>query len=102
MSLFFFFSSRRRHTRCLSDWSSDVCSSDLGRSKRYSFIDPLLRVWVRLHCHACPPTEEEVAREMQLYALPRLPRHEPAMAMATAGGGPSDEDKKAWGIIEID
>src|SRR5947199_98650 len=25
---FFFFSSRRRHTRCLSDWSSDVCSSD--------------------------------------------------------------------------
>src|SRR5205814_4178211 len=26
----FFFSSRRRHTRCLSDWSSDVCSSDLS------------------------------------------------------------------------
>src|SRR5205814_2646838 len=25
------FSSRRRHTRCLSDWSSDVCSSDLTR-----------------------------------------------------------------------
>src|SRR5262245_11780200 len=25
----FFFPSRRRHTRCLSDWSSDVCSSDL-------------------------------------------------------------------------
>src|SRR5205814_4270058 len=25
----FFFSSSRRHTRCLSDWSSDVCSSDL-------------------------------------------------------------------------
>src|ERR1039458_10405059 len=24
-----FFTSRRRHTRCLSDWSSDVCSSDL-------------------------------------------------------------------------
>src|SRR5947199_10384472 len=29
MVFFFFFSSRRRHTRCLSDWSSDVCSSDL-------------------------------------------------------------------------
>src|SRR5205814_7171206 len=27
-----FFSSRRRHTRCLSDWSSDVCSSDLKTS----------------------------------------------------------------------
>src|ERR1035438_10785145 len=31
--LFFFFSSRRRHTRCLSDWSSDVCSSDLLSAK---------------------------------------------------------------------
>src|SRR3712207_9574629 len=28
--LFFFFSSRRRHTRYWRDWSSDVCSSDLG------------------------------------------------------------------------
>src|SRR5437868_5957983 len=27
---FFFFSSRRRHTRSKRDWSSDVCSSDLG------------------------------------------------------------------------
>src|SRR4030043_1755138 len=26
---FFFFTSRRRHTRCSRDWSSDVCSSDL-------------------------------------------------------------------------
>src|SRR6266511_3728131 len=29
--VFFFFSSRRRHTRFSRDWSSDVCSSDLGR-----------------------------------------------------------------------
>src|SRR6266542_6677921 len=28
-SAVFFFSSRRRHTRCYRDWSSDVCSSDL-------------------------------------------------------------------------
>src|SRR3989442_2760428 len=28
----FFFSSRRRHTRCGRDWSSDVCSSDLSKS----------------------------------------------------------------------
>src|SRR6266511_4163707 len=28
---FFFFSSRRRHTRFSRDWSSDVCSSDLGK-----------------------------------------------------------------------
>src|SRR5438309_8326840 len=30
MMFFFFFSSRRRHTRWNCDWSSDVCSSDLG------------------------------------------------------------------------
>src|SRR5260370_29661399 len=30
MILLFFFSSRRRHTRFKCDWSSDVCSSDLG------------------------------------------------------------------------
>src|SRR5690606_41081169 len=30
--LFFFFSSRRRHTRFSRDWSSDVCSSDLWTS----------------------------------------------------------------------
>src|SRR5256885_2450155 len=29
---FFFFSSRRRHTRLQGDWSSDVCSSDLVRA----------------------------------------------------------------------
>src|SRR5437762_8764068 len=29
--VFFFFSSRRRHTRYIGDWSSDVCSSDLIR-----------------------------------------------------------------------
>src|SRR5437762_6346972 len=28
----FFFSSRRRHTRYIGDWSSDVCSSDLARN----------------------------------------------------------------------
>src|SRR5687768_18477784 len=36
----FFFSSRRRHTRCSRDWSSDVCSSDLclsGPEQLYDF-----------------------------------------------------------------
>src|SRR2546426_12635615 len=31
---FFFFSSRRRHTRLQGDWSSDVCSSDLDAGDR--------------------------------------------------------------------
>src|SRR3989449_3293821 len=34
MCFIFFFSSRRRHTRCSRDWSSDVCSSDLKSSTR--------------------------------------------------------------------
>src|SRR3989449_7028943 len=33
---FFFFSSRRRHTRCSRDWSSDVCSSDLETAQASS------------------------------------------------------------------
>src|SRR3989449_6060182 len=36
---FFFFSSRRRHTRCSRDWSSDVCSSDL-QAAQGSWSDP--------------------------------------------------------------
>src|SRR2546426_6940399 len=34
MTLRFFFSSRRRHTRLQGDWSSDVCSSDLLAQRR--------------------------------------------------------------------
>src|SRR5437879_7239742 len=34
MFYFFFFSSRRRHTRYIGDWSSDVCSSDLGSAAK--------------------------------------------------------------------
>src|SRR2546422_1280491 len=45
MFIFFFFSSRRRHTRCSRDWSSDVCSSDLSLSGVVSIPDnrPLFR-----------------------------------------------------------
>src|SRR5256885_13091091 len=35
--MFFFFSSRRRHTRLQGDWSSDVCSSDLVCDGRQAF-----------------------------------------------------------------
>src|SRR3989442_8639878 len=38
----FFFSSRRRHTRCGRDWSSDVCSSDLIIRLRRQNYEPLL------------------------------------------------------------
>src|SRR5215213_11200087 len=43
LRIFFFFSSRRRHTRLVSDWSSDVCSSDLRlrvqRAQRANCLD---------------------------------------------------------------
>src|SRR3954470_8059240 len=88
-------------TKDYLSWLEDV---DLvtSRQKRYTFTDPLLRVWVRLHCRATAPTEDDLAREVHRYAMPRLPQQadaapapkaEPAFAMA---GGPSS------GIIEID
>src|SRR5438876_644758 len=39
----FFFSSRRRHTRWTGDWSSDVCSSDLGRHRLDELLPHLTR-----------------------------------------------------------
>src|SRR5205809_7203575 len=43
-TVFFFFSSRRRHTRCSRDWSSDVCSSDLlGRRRGRLEVAPWRR-----------------------------------------------------------
>src|SRR5436190_22599849 len=51
--MFFFFSSRRRHTRSLCDWSSDVCSSDLSvnsRTRLMMFRGPWdAREWTNYH-----------------------------------------------------
>src|SRR5258706_14954337 len=87
-------------TKDYLSWLEDV---DLvtARQKRYSFTDPLLRVWVRLHCRTSAPTADDLAPEVHRYALPRLPQSneppptpqsEPPFALV---GGPS-------GIIEID
>ena len=83
-------------TKDYLSWLEDV---DLvaARQKRYSYTDPLLRLWVRLHCRPAPPGDEELAREVQSYALARLPQAEPALAVAAGA-----EDRKNWGIIEID
>lgn len=79
-------------TKDYLSWLEDV---DLvtARQKRYSFSDPLLRVWVRLHCRPTAPSDDDLAREVHRYALPRLPQQEPALVMAVAGSS---------GIIEID
>jgi hypothetical protein len=89
-------------TKDYLSWLEDV-DLIVSQRKRYSFSDPLLRVWVRLYCRPSCPPDEEVAREVQTYAVARLPQPEPAMVVA--GGGESamaDDDRKPWGIIEID
>src|SRR5207245_4495108 len=42
--ILFFFSSRRRHTRCYRDWSSDVCSSDLMAQRVYLTVAEVLAI----------------------------------------------------------
>jgi len=111
-------------TKDYLSWLEDV---DLVSSnhKKYTFTDPLLRLWVRLHCRPVPPPPEDVAREVQAYAMTRLqtaaPLARPAAADAAAptpaaapSPAPSPElayagveasggdDRKGWGIIEID
>lgn len=87
-------------TKDYLSWLEDV-DLVVSRQKRYSFADPMLRLWVRLHCRTAPPTEEDVAREVHAYVLGRLPHAEPALALATAEG--QAERGKRWGIsIEID
>jgi hypothetical protein len=82
-------------TKDYLSWLEDV---DLvsARQKRYSFVDPVLRLWVRLHARPMPPGVDDVAREVQQYAMSRLPRAERDLAAAGA------IERKPWGIIEID
>jgi hypothetical protein len=88
-------------TKDYLSWLEDV-DLIVSQRKRYSFSDPLLRVWVRLYCRPSCPSDEEVAREVQAYALARLPLPEPAMVAAGGGESVLDDDRKPWGIIEID
>jgi len=84
-------------TKDYLSWLEDV-DLIVSRQKRYSFADPMLRLWVRLHCRAVPPGEEDLARELHASVQARLPHAEPALALA---GTPVERDKYS-GIIEID
>src|SRR5438034_7244224 len=66
----FFFSSRRRHTRSLCDWSSDVCSSDLFDEL---FLTQPAAYWVKLFSDAdllATPVNDysDVAEDVQVLA----------------------------------
>lgn len=87
-------------TKDYLSWLEDV-DLIVSRQKRYSFADPMMRLWVRLNAHAAPPTEEDISREVHAYVMNRLPHNEPALALA--GAQPRDAERdKPWGIIEID
>src|SRR5215217_5352323 len=67
----FFFSSRRRHTRYWRDWSSDVCSSDLGvRAGRLSEVPRLPR---RLHARV-RDSEDKVTASLRQVEVEYGPR----------------------------
>jgi hypothetical protein len=86
-------------TKDYLSWLEDV-DLIVSRQKRYSFADPMLRLYVRLHCRSMLPTEEEIAHEIHAYVLDHLPTSEPALALA--GRTEAANGEKSWGIIEID
>src|SRR5256885_3719106 len=59
---FFFFSSRRRHTRLQGDWSSDVCSSDLASSLCGACTETC-PVKINLHHHLLQNRRNAVAQK---------------------------------------
>src|SRR2546429_6085655 len=67
----FFFSSRRRHTRCSRDWSSDVCSSDCGQIGFHDDVGkaafPVTEFEVGQHDFANVPAEEHITLPEALF-----------------------------------
>src|SRR5437764_4534813 len=76
----FFFSSRRRHTRYIGDWSSDVCSSDLLRC---GFTDKHSRTDRALAVRECLSVNPHRRRPRSLD-----PAHEPILARRDRWPGP--------------
>lgn len=93
-------------TKDYLSWLEDV---DLvtSQGKRYSFDDPLLRLYVRLYGKPVPPTDDEIVREVGTFAKARLPhaRTTPPAAVPTFATAPVQTvatDGARSGIIEID
>jgi hypothetical protein len=89
-------------TKDYLSWLEDV---DLvtSQGKRYSFDDPLLRLYVRLYGRPVPPTDDDIVREVGTYAKARLPQTREAVAVTVASASqPPDDANRSSGIIEID
>ncbi len=89
-------------------WLEDVDLIQMVQ-KRYSFTDPLLRLWVRLHCQPTPPTLDLVAHEVQDYATARLPQGESKWVATATTPAPAKQPtpvgrtaRTSWEIVKID
>ena len=91
-------------TKDYLSWLADVDLLNV-RQKRYCFADPVLRLWVRLHGHAVPPNEEDLAREAQEYAVSRFPYMEPLPVSRDRPVSIEDQTTdrdRSWNLVEID
>jgi hypothetical protein len=92
-------------TKDYLSWLEDVDLIAM-RGKRYSFVDPLLRLYVRLYGKPVPPSDDDVLREVDGYAKARLPQTPPAPPTAAPIARPTEtaatEVAARSGIIEID
>src|SRR5256885_7281031 len=68
MAWTFFFSSRRRHTRLQGDWSSDVCSSDLGLGFETLAVAPPALPYIKWTVRQVSAARARVAAEQALAA----------------------------------
>src|SRR5690625_7697783 len=103
----FFCSSRRRHTRWPRDWSSDVCSSDLGSSMS---VEPTRRTLVAINAptimFGCGPRADEPMYQEMLNKVGVKAAREAKIGRAscregekTAEGGGSGE--KGKDLVEV-
>ena len=90
-------------TKDYLSWLEDVDLVTV-RQKRYSFNDPILRLWVRIYCRSSPPSEAALATEVQEYAVQRLPFVESFTdnARTIATDPPDKPENSSWGMLEID
>tara|TARA_B100001123_G_scaffold53926_1_gene56825 strand:+ start:1508 stop:2677 length:1170 start_codon:yes stop_codon:yes gene_type:complete len=88
-------------TKDYLSWLEDVDLIEI-KQKRYRFQDPLLCLWVNLHSRPEPPSEFELSREAQEYAVSRLPFMEATEKEIPETLPQNSAAPREWSIIEID
>jgi hypothetical protein len=88
-------------TKDYLSWLEDVDVITM-QGKRYTYDDPLVRLYVRLHAKPIPPTDADVVREVRAYAQARMPQAAAVPAVAMASVERAADGDRTSGIIEID